>query len=93
MARHTILLGPFTEIHYGKDRALEFFIDITDTRFTASGKDEQGEGYIMEWSKKDGFSTNYILANVAEINLPIEEMIVKIKPKVESFIDLITKKF
>ena len=55
------IVKPLTEhitIIYGKDHSIGNFVDITDSRFANSKDDEQGEGYIFEWSQLFGASTN-----------------------------------
>ena len=56
-----------TSIVRGSDHALGYFLDITDTRYANSGKDEQGEGYLVEWSAVFGFTQNQIGIKVNEL--------------------------
>ena len=67
MSRKTLELQKDTDVHYGGDHAIGTFIDITDRRYANSGKDEQGEGYIVEWSEKFGFNTNLIGITAEEL--------------------------
>ena len=60
MSRKTTRLNETIQIHHGNDCAIGQFIDITDSRHATSGKDMQGEGYIVEWSEVFGFSQNKI---------------------------------
>lgn len=48
------------QFHGGSDHAIGRFMDITDSRYAKSGKDEQGEGYVFEYSELFGITTNLI---------------------------------
>lgn len=66
----------------GSDDALGSFFDIIDKRYAASGKDEQGEGYVFEWSEAFNISTNLIQAQPEDIGdkeklLGLVEMFIK----------------
>jgi len=60
MSRHRKIVTPSITIWYGEDHAIGKWLDITDERFAMSGKDEQGEGYVFEWSEKFPKGTNLI---------------------------------
>jgi hypothetical protein len=47
-------------VAYGNDHMLGQFIDIMDRRYAESGKDEQGEGYLVEWCTVFEFNQNQI---------------------------------
>ncbi len=87
MSRHTTRLNDTTQVHSGGDHALGRFIDITDSRYADSGKDEQGEGYLVEWSQLFGFSQNQIGIKVEE--LPDRERIFEL---VDAFVDRLNNK-
>lgn len=71
----------------GSDYTLGRFIDVTDSRYANSGKDLQGEGYVMEWSKVFGLSTNRIdiqekdIMNKQVIILKCDEFINKLNQR------------
>jgi hypothetical protein len=54
-------------IIHGDDNTLGKFVDITDERYANSGLDEQGEGYLFEWSELFGTSTNLIGLDIKDI--------------------------
>jgi hypothetical protein len=60
MSREETPINETTQIVRGSDHALGYFIDIKDKRYANSGLDEQGEGYLVEWSTIFGFSQNKI---------------------------------
>jgi len=60
MSRKVFDLNENISIAYGSDHALGQFIDIMDKRYASSDKDEQGEGYLVEWCNLFGFSQNQI---------------------------------
>ena len=60
MSREYTQLSPPVSVIGGSDHAIGCFIDVTDRRYADSGKDKQGEGYVMEWSELFGFTTNLI---------------------------------
>jgi len=78
MSRHIIEVNDNTDIIQGTDCAIGYFIDITDKRFAQSGKDWQGEGYLVEWNSMTGFTNNRInlrdteLRDIEQINRKIE---------------------
>ena len=67
MSRVSASLSIFTHIYSGNDHMLGFFFDVTDDRFAGSKEDEQGEGYLLEWSTTFGFSTNLIEATEEDL--------------------------
>jgi len=60
MSRNKKVLTANITIWYGNDHAIGKWLDITDDRFARSGKDEQGEGYVFEWSEMFPKGTNHI---------------------------------
>ncbi len=76
MSRHKLLSpeNETTEFIHGSDHALGAFLDITDSRFAKSGKDEQGEGYVFEWSSLFGITTNLIGATMEDLEHSQERM-------------------
>lgn len=56
-----------TRFNYGTDHAIGRFLDITDRRFAGTKDDQQGEGYLLEWSDLFGISTNLIGATVEDL--------------------------
>ena len=76
MSRNIKQLNDTINIIQGSDHAIGYFIDITDSRYTKSGKDSQGEGYIMEWCQNFGFTNNKIGADVED--LASEERIIEL---------------
>ena len=60
MSRKTHNLNKNITIAYGSDHAIGQFIDVMDKRYANSDKDEQGEGYLVEWCTLFGFSQNQI---------------------------------
>lgn len=79
-----------TQVHRGSDHALGAFLDITDRRFASCSEDEQGEGYVMEYSTVFGFSTNLIEATVEDIKHPEATRI--LQEKVDKFIKSLEEK-
>lgn len=55
-------------IHYGTDHAIGKFLDITDDRFAGIDADDQGEGYVFEWSEMFGITINLIGAEIEDID-------------------------
>jgi len=55
-------------IYFGTDHALGLWLDITDKRYAVSEQDEQGEGYVYEYSQKFGVSTNLVELTMEEID-------------------------
>jgi hypothetical protein len=60
MSRKIHNINENISVAYGADHALGQFIDIMDRRYAESGKDEQGEGYLVEWCGAFQFSQNHI---------------------------------
>lgn len=60
MSRRTHNVNENITVAYGNDHMLGQFIDIMDNRYASSGKDEQGEGYLVEWCSASEFSQNQI---------------------------------
>lgn len=67
MSRYINRITDTITIITGIDHALGPFVDITDTRYAANPKDEQGEGYLVEWCLKFGFTTNLIKIKQTEL--------------------------
>ncbi len=67
MGRSVLHAQEFTNYIGGRDHALGEFLQITDERFRTSGKDLQGEGYVLDWDALCGFSVNEIKATLADI--------------------------
>ena len=63
MSRNIMRVTDEITIISGGDNALGRFLDITDSRYANSGKDEQGEGYVFEWSENLGITTNLLKIN------------------------------
>lgn len=76
-----------THIFYGSDHTLGYFVDVVDDRYASCSVDEQGEGFIMEWSRLFGFTTNLIEAVKEDFNdLPFLEIEENLLPKVNDFL-------
>lgn len=67
MSRKTINLNENITVAFGNDHMLGQFIDIMDRRYAHSGKDEQGEGYLVEWCTAFEFSQNQIGITVEDL--------------------------
>ena len=63
MSRSEQRISETTWIINGTDIAIGRFIDIRDERVI----DEQGEGYLVEWSDMFGFSTNLLNVSFSEL--------------------------
>lgn len=100
MSRHSFnsKLYPYTDHVTGNDHAIGKFIDITDRRYAGCPDDEQGEGYILEWSQLFGFTTNLIgatpedLLSFDALQAKVEAFASNLKPfkfkyKLQSFAD------
>lgn len=57
--RNTQDYGP-VHITTGTDHAIGIFVDITDDRFAGTKDDEQGEGYVFEYSELFGITKDLI---------------------------------
>jgi len=79
MSRYTEILNKNIKINFGWDATLGSFVDIIDKRYVNIGKDEQGEGYLVEWTKIWGFTQNKIGIKQEELKngKRIEELINK----------------
>lgn len=60
MGRKILKLNEYTTMVHGNDHTLGYFVDIVDNRYANSDLDEQGEGYLVEWSSEFNFSNNII---------------------------------
>jgi hypothetical protein len=60
MSRRLTGLNPDINVVMGSDHAVGNFFQVQDERYTKSGKDEQGEGYVVDWDSLFGFSVNLI---------------------------------
>jgi|TARA_Y100000034_G_C6790291_1_gene353818 hypothetical protein len=76
MSREIKQLNDTINIVRGIDSVIGYFIDMTDSRYAESGRDKQGEGYIMEWCQTFGFTNNLIKADVED--LASEERIIEL---------------
>lgn len=56
-----------TIITRGTDHAVGSFVQVADGRYANSGKDEQGEGYVLDWDRLFGFSINLINAKPEDL--------------------------
>ena len=74
----------YTTYIMGNDPILGMFLQITDYRYQTSGKDDQGEGYVLDWDGLCGFSVNLINATEKDIHTGPE----KLQELVETFIRL-----
>lgn len=63
MSRNESQISETTWVINGKDKSIGRFIDIRDERV----KDEQGEGYLVEWSDMFGFSVNLLDLSFKEL--------------------------
>ena len=86
MSRNSEILDENITIHAGSDHAIGHFFDITDKRFAQSGRDEQGEGYVCEFSTMFGISNNKI--EITYEGLQVEEVI---NQKCNEFIEKLNK--
>lgn len=68
MARHHKKINDQLDSWYGNDHAIGQFVDITSKTYAGSKQDEQGEGYIFEYSDMFKIGTNLA-------NLTLEEVI------------------
>lgn len=86
MSRHSqrIIGIPYITVHHGTDHALGSFWDLTDDRYAGHPKDPQGEGYIFEYSKKFGISTNLADLTLREATYLTNRAIQKIDNFIES---------
>ena len=67
MSREGNKINENITVVFGNDHVLGSFIDVIDNRFAESGQDEQGEGYVCEYSTKFGISNNRIGANIEDL--------------------------
>jgi len=67
MSRKIYEVNENINIAYGSDQVLGQFIDIMDKRYAASDKDEQGEGYLVEWCENFQFSQNQIGITIEDL--------------------------
>lgn len=75
MSRDVIKINENISIATGTDHAIGRFIDVMDKRYANSGKDYQGEGYVMEYSTMFKFGTNLIGLTEEDIPLSNERII------------------
>lgn len=68
MSRTVIDPSPDISIIRGKDHILGNFVQIQDRRYANSDKDEQGEGYVMDWDELWGFTINLIHAEIIDLH-------------------------
>lgn len=67
MSRFLRKINEHTTVITGHDHALGHFIDIIDKRYANTPLDEQGEGYVFEWSQFLGITTNLIKAEPEDV--------------------------
>lgn len=68
MSRNTLSTqSKFVDITTGKDHAIGKFIQIQDRRYSQSDKDDQGEGYVLDWDEMFGFTINLINATLEDL--------------------------
>lgn len=60
MSRSSRNIGSGITIISGSDHALGEFLDIISSDYAGSSHDEQGEGFLVEWSSLFGFAQNQI---------------------------------
>lgn len=68
MSREIININKNISIAYGNDHAIGKFLDIRDKRYAQSNKDEQGEGYLVEWCEMFKFAPNLIGITIDEFD-------------------------
>tara|TARA_R110000824_G_scaffold313040_1_gene499929 strand:+ start:466 stop:726 length:261 start_codon:yes stop_codon:yes gene_type:complete len=68
MSREITKINDTINVVSGVDFTIGYFIDITDSRYAESGRDEQGEGYILEWCQHFGFTNNLIKAGIDDLS-------------------------
>jgi hypothetical protein len=87
MSRRIKHLSETTTLIFGHDVALGLFIDLIDNRYK---DDPSGEGYVMEWNEKFGFTNNKInltLRQVEKIDLvDMVKTYLVVSSKIEKFI-------
>ena len=67
MSRNTKIINDDITIYFGNDHAIGLFLDVSDNRYAKSGKDEEGEGYVFEYSEMFKTSINKIKATIEEV--------------------------
>lgn len=67
MSRKIIPENENVTVITGSDHAIGGFVDVLDKRYARSTEDQQGEGYVFEWSSVFGISTNLIEATEEDI--------------------------
>ena len=67
MSRYSQRVNEHTTFHIGSDHALGRFKDITDSRYAAHPSDQQGEGFVFEYSELFGIGTNLIGASHRDV--------------------------
>jgi len=60
MVKNVVKLAETIYIVGGQDPDFGNFRDVIDSRYAASGRDTQGEGFVCKWSDKFGMGVNYI---------------------------------
>jgi hypothetical protein len=75
MSRHTHKISDHTSVVSGNDHAIGQFIDVTDSRYANSDLDEQGEGYLVEWSTLFGFTQNKIGITIEQLKASPEVVV------------------
>ena len=68
MSRNPSRLTEDIVIVRGNDHISGYFVQIMDKRYARSGKDQQGEGYVLDWDEAFGFTTNYINAQIIDLH-------------------------
>lgn len=67
MSRITKPINKDIIIVHGSDHAIGGFVDVIDARYARSKDDQQGEGFVFEWSLMFGISLNLINATEDDI--------------------------
>lgn len=67
MSRIERKINQTTTVVTGNDHAIGQFLQVQDVRYARSNKDDQGEGYILEYDTMFGFTTNLVGATKEDI--------------------------
>jgi len=90
MSRNSKNITPSITIWYGEDHAIGKWFDVTDNHFAMSGKDEQGEGYVFEWSELFPKGTNHINYQMPDnFNFDNEDHVTDLIMKCNAFINIL----
>jgi len=83
MSRITEPLDNNVKINRGSDPAIGYFFDVQDKRFANSGRDEQGEGFVCEFSTMFGIYNNKAGLTMADLEMGEEVIIEKCNKFIE----------